>query len=126
MTLIKSSLIGFVLGCIIMLGLAYKFMPRPEPIIRIVEVESKKTAKKKVTSILPDGTTKITEDEITDYLRNYGKEQNPTPERTHHAVDGYFNRQTLKGLSYKYKWTKNFNTGVLYKDELLGSVGWEW
>lgn len=129
MTAIKSNLLSFALGCIVMLFLAYKFMPKPAPVIveKIVEVEAKKTAKKKKLDIFPNGHITLTEDEITDYLKNYNSvRQENTVVRLKHTVDTYFNKQNFKGISYKYNLTERINAGVLYKDELLGSVGWSW
>jgi hypothetical protein len=70
----KSNLIYFATGCIIMLVVAYLFMPQPEPPKAAVEQKQAQTQDCKAVfkrKVNPDGSV----DEITEFLSNNSQKQ---------------------------------------------------
>lgn len=119
--------IAFILGAL----LTYKFMPQPKPQIQYIEkTDIKKsgiTTKRTIPIILPNGQIATETDEVTTFLQesHLNKSLTETSHETKHSIDLFTDFKILKGGQYSYKFTKNFKAGVVYKDQLLGSIGVE-
>lgn len=128
-TQIKSNLFYAIFGLAVGAYLMLAFGPKPEPKIeykeKIVEVEKKSTVKKKTETLLPDGTIKITEDEITDYLKNYSSDKNleVTPSYPRHQILPIYTLKGSWGGQYLHNFTSNIVGGVGYKDGAFLTFG---
>lgn len=122
MTPIKNNLFFTIAGLAVGFYLAIAFGPKPEPKVeykeKIVEVEKKTSSKKTTTQLFPDGTFKVTEDEITDYLKNNTQDKNlvVTPSQPRHQILPIYSVKGAWGGQYLHNFSANVVGGVGYKD----------